>query len=592
MVEFINDYHTPMDRQYHGIMSDVPPSASIEQPMFTIGELGQTVPERDPAGRFQNIIQNVQAGIRGGAGVIQLVLNVHPESAIGGRPKAYGKEVREALREVIMANDVLFAGVELPTQISNLSGFDAEQNVISERKRSRDLDEVRDAIKFTADVGQGGGVDVFTADVPRNFFEAPWNQEGKWAGAFQVPEEEKQGIIRYVDERTGQIRGMRLGEGIYRPFDPKKIDPQTGGPALIEPDEKGEIDLKKWSWSDFKEWAKKEGKSPFEYFKEASLKREAEIAEADAFFHYRRYTDAKSRAETETDEALRSRWERESQAAYNGFLARKEEAREKKESVKHLKLLEEYGPQKAMEGFAQAGIYAMEETHNNPRIKRPVYVGPELGWPQGYGGHPDEFIELIKGARKIMAEKLEKERAYTREEAEEQAGIHIKGLFDSSHMGMWLQHFRPELPWHQRVNEFNKWYLEQVKKLAEENKKEDLIGGIQLVNSASAAHGHLPPGQGIFPVIDAAKIFKKEGFSGFIVSEGHEEENVGAGRIMMETWRSMGAPYQTTYGPGAQQRTFGYDPGYISRQRAPVQMFGTYAPPFGEYRPWNEIPFE
>ncbi len=589
MVEWKTDYHMPMDRQYHGVYSDVSPSAHIEEPIFTIGELGQTVPEQDPAGRL-NIIQNVQAAIRHGAGVIQMVLNVPPESPLGGRPKAYGKEVREAIREVVMANDVLFAGVELPTAISNLSGFDPQRGVISEEKRARDIDEVRDAIKFTADVAQGGGVDVFTADVPRNFFEANWNKTGRWAGAFKEPEEEKKGVIRFVDDRTGEIQQLRLGQGVWRAADPKtgeefKPDPTTG-----------RIQLEQWRWEDFKRHAPKEGLTSHEFFKKSFLLDRLKIAQAQAeehFFNSKVMAQRVAEAEAEGDQAEADLYRSREKSEYNAFVAKSREVKDNEEAIAHLKPLEEYGAQRAKEGFAQAGIYAWEETHNNPRkLKRPVYVGPEIGWPQGYGGHPDEFVGLIRGARKIMAEKLHYDQGMPIEQAKEQAKIHVKGLWDSSHMGMWLEKFKPELPWHQRVKEFNKWYLEKVKELAKINEKEQIIGGMQLVNSATAAHGHLPPGQGIFPVIDAANIFKKHGFTGFVVSEGHEEERLGEGRILMDTWRSFGAPIQTTYGPGAEHRRFGVDPGYISRSYSPTMMMGSYAPPFGEYKPWNEIPFE
>src|SRR3989338_2514978 len=102
------EYFHPMDRGY--TPQDIPPPANIEDPIFPISQVGTTVVERDPTGRNKNIVQSVQASIRSGAGTLQLVMNVPPDSALGGRPKAYGKEVREALREVTRAAGVNMGG--------------------------------------------------------------------------------------------------------------------------------------------------------------------------------------------------------------------------------------------------------------------------------------------------------------------------------------------------------------------------------------------------------------------------------------------------------------------------------------------------
>ena len=109
----------------------------------------------------------------------------------------------------------------------------------------------------------------------------------------------------------------------------------------------------------------------------------------------------------------------------------------------------------------------------------------------------------------------------------------------------------------------------------------------------TGAHGHMPPGQGIFPVVDLAREFKKQGFKGFMVSEGHEEEKFDEGRILVETWRAFNSPFQTTYGPGSPAHGYkNVHDQYVGRTYSPRMMFGSYAPPFGEYKPWSEIAFE
>jgi hypothetical protein len=239
-------------------------------------------------------------------------------------------------------------------------------------------------------------------------------------------------------------------------------------------------------------------------------------------------------------------------------------------------------------------------------IKHDLYVGPEIGWPQFYGSHPREFVDMIRGSREVMVKMLTNDKDYkgkyeefglssplSRSEAEEEAKRHIKGMLDTSHMGMWLQSFHPEMPWDKRVKEFTKWYKEQIEWLADVNKKEQVIGGIQAVDSAGAAHGHLPPGQGILPVKDAVEILKqKGGFTGYLTSEGHEEEKFGEGRILLKTWQHFNAPITTGYGPGVPVQRWGnIQHAYFGRTYSPMFMFGSYAPS-NEFKLWSEVPLE
>jgi len=259
-------------------------------------------------------------------------------------------------------------------------------------------------------------------------------------------------------------------------------------------------------------------------------------------------------------------------------------------------------------------------------MKKPIHVGPEIGWPGYFGSHPDEFIDLVKKSRDQMKSMLT--HKYTdpdgkltnregemiegkyvdnkrndffdpkirSDQAKEMAEKHIKGLFDTGHMGMWLQHFKPKIDSstgileteEKRIKRFkDEFYIPAVKKIADAN----IIGGLQLVDSMSAAHGHLPPGEGIFPVFETAKIFKEKGFSGFMVSEGHEEEKFGEGRIRMKTWQNAGAPVGAGYFSGAPMQWRSVAQGYFGRNYSPLFMFGGYAPS-NEFKLWSEVPLE
>jgi len=644
MVEFKTEYYTPMDRGYHESVEFDPvrPTANLEEPIMPIAQIGQTVPEHDPSGRFKNILQNVQAAIRGGTGSLQIVFQTPIESAIGGRPKAYGEEVRQAIKEVAAANEVLVTGMEMPTSLTNLSGWDPQHGMVNEEKRQRDLDEVKEMIRFAAEVGQGGGVDIVSWEHNRPAFRQDWYKEDEVAKkAFKMMREQEERFeeVRFVDKRSGQIVPIPIREGIWVFKDPKNfndLDPFKEKPL-------------QWKYDDFQRYAErliKEGPeektSDFikEMLKEGApqtqviyglikdhfIETQRGIAQAEAGYYRQRLRGTEQELKL-YEEALRTgkHWredrplapkERQEIAAeipilkdikvreIEGIKSQERVAAEHMARLENWQRMEDYTTDLSKKSYAEAGISAMQlQDKMGPKnIKKDLYVGPEIGWPQFYGSHPKEFVDMIRGARQDMVEILTDkqkcrqfglDRPMGTSEAKEEAKRHIKGMFDTAHMGMWLQTFHPELPWDERKKKFDKWYKEQVEWLAEVNKKEDVIGAIQAVDSAGAAHGHLPAGQGILPVKDAIDILRKKGgFNGYVASEGHEEEKFGEGRILLKTWQHFNAPISSGYGPSVPVKRWGeVMHGYFGRTYSPLFMFGAYAPS-NEFKLWSEVPLE
>ena len=666
-----------MDREYYSA-SEKP---KLEKPIIPINELGVTVPEKDPV-TGGNILQNIEANIRQGASTMQLVMNVSHFNQIGGRPKAYGKEVRESIRELIRANNVKIEGLEMPTSsMSNLSGFDPQRFNISEQKRQQDLQEVKDAIKFIADVAGGGGVDIWSQEFTRNISDAPWNVTGKHAGKFEAyKEEEKYGTEFLVDKRTGHVmQELRHSSDIYEPVY-RKADKEydgfdrDGNPVKIHANDWVDIDGK-WinpfkkeellhrvpAWDDvnkkfkaepvkwedivertrlYNERAKEMGQKveldPAEYAFRLQLENKWMQARGSSLFyttdyqehidqmaalkkaleHYKKIESSVPKEEQwrmmHEDRALRgvmggefipSEYKTPSEIISNGIKqlehrlkhiheassAADAQAAEVLKTMDEVTSLKKFAKDMAVKSYAEAGITAFDETKENRDLLRPIHVGPEIGWPTGYGGHPEEFIELIKLSRKEMAERLVKERGMSKDEAKSASEQSLQGCFDTGHLGMWLDHFKKDHPQEteeQRRARFKDWYMDMVAKM----QKEGVIGSIQAVDSASGAHGHLPAGQGILPVVEAVEYLKSHGFSGFIVSEGHEEEQFGRGRIMLQTWRAFGSDI-----------TGGYFAEPVRWGDVADTYFGHVNPPpyiVGEYRPsddwvfWSGVPLE
>lgn len=663
MPEFRPPSYGPMNREYHENLNvdSVKPSSDIEAPIFPISEMGQTIPETDPSGRFKTFIQQAQASIRSGAGKLQIAMNVPHTSAMGGRFKAYGKEVREALREVAMANQVEISGVEMPTSsMSNMSGYDPQRNRFSDEVRKDHIDEVKDAIKFTAESCQGGGVDILSWEFERPINDAGWNEPGKEVSKkkFQQPGEME--MIQVVDTKTGGVVGLRKNEVQHLPYavptQPGQIEfNKDSGRWEIKTEiseiKEGIPTLEEWTWEKFQktaklinEEAKKSGLpevQPETLLIQMQLEGQRRTAVGYAG-HYGSQAESQQKImnviqpiikdfdklseEERRTKLIENLEESRVQLSQQGIqqlqnaIGSKEtltaffkdhevdfrhlrslaegqmqQVREIEERQKRFKSVSEYAVDKAVQSYAELGIVAMQESQNkNPFMKHPIHVGPEIGWPQFYGSHPEEFVNLILDARKEMTHRLVKQ-GFSEDKAKEEAREHIKGVFDTSHLGMWLRNFKPDLPWDTRVKEFNKWFTGQVEKLAEVNKKENIIGAIQAVDTITGAHAHLPPGQGVLPIKEAINILKQKGkFNGFIVSEGHEEEKFGEGRILLKGWESMGAHFENkgyNAGKGAPLTWNAVQNSYFGKTYSPMFMFGSYSPS-AEFKLWSEIPLE
>lgn len=701
MVEFATAYNHPMDRNYVGnAMPEIKPTANIEDPIIPISQIGQTVTE---GGRFGNLIQTATAAIRAGAGTIEL----QTQMGGGGEPvgaESYGKDAREAIREMAKANEVLLTSVHTPTSVGNLSGFNPQQGNFSDEHRKIEIDEVKKAIKFAADAAQGGAVVVHTGEFHRPIFDADWNKEGKWKDAFSgYDEEPEKTVMHLVDERTGKvISEVRRNQVVYRPKwnvhegkdsyvdeNGKKVNPgdyvdyekrkvETFEERVPRYDaDKGIFETRRMTWHDFENEAKErndsfkqqQGKEPIgneivtpeESFMQAQLESNIGVAKGWALNYGMRvkeqleavdkiknslnyYEKVEKNANPEEllsmkqeagkiagglvsmgkklpSEMLKERlWDirKNIESSRDMATSQMQQAREQEEMKQHAISISKYAKKKSMHGFAEAGLYAMQESEHNPHVNKDVFVAPENIFPEmGFGSHPEELRELVKGARKEMVNKLTEKhvedptgkldekgkpvmvvnRDYTgmgKDKAQVLAKRHIKATVDTQHLGMWWKHFKPNAgeTEENRRKRFNNWYMDQIDKLSED----DIIGNIHLVDSIGGGHQHLPAGQGDIPVVEAIKRLKKKGYNGFINSEAFEEERFTPGRILVETWSAFGSPIQSGYfgGGGGAPATRSWTDvrgGYFGQTYPPKFIFGSYSPS-NEWTLWSQTPME
>jgi len=221
----------PMDRNYYanpsgylgGFEQSNSNQADIER-SIGIKEIGQSVTE---GSRFGTFITTSQNAIRSGAGKIELA------SGMGGGQEpvgaeAYGKDARQAIREIFKANEAEVVSVHSPVQVGNLSGYNPQERGFSDEHRKMGIEEVKKAIDFAGDVN-GGAVVVHTGEFQRDMSDQPWakNPDGTYK-FMNYQEEPGRAVLYMVDDRTGKLitevrKSMIVREPMFRTrYDPGK----------------------------------------------------------------------------------------------------------------------------------------------------------------------------------------------------------------------------------------------------------------------------------------------------------------------------------------------------------------------------------
>lgn len=619
----MTDYFNPTEPNYFMPPPNV--EERLSEPIVSTKKLGATVAEQQQGGG--TFLHNIQSQIRAGTGTVQLMFNVPHTSAVGGRPKGYGKEVREAMRQVIKQAGVDVTGAEMPTSsMTNMSGYNQQMDEFSDQVLESHKQEVRDAMQFLIDVTGGGGIDVVSFEFPRTIVDQEWAENGK---LFEGHKNEKEtGIKKLVDRRTGRKHAnipmnMKAQIPVYTEKDGEFF------PELKEDGTPKTKEIKITHYEDVYENGRKVKAKEELFFEEYSRSQLAQL----------KGQIKQQKGEIAYSEYLINGWEKELnkpgiaeeekkklqtvidgrkkgiEGSYAQMAASKQKAKEYEEDLKHIRSAETFGVEKTMNSYAELGIYAMQETDANKKdLDKDLWVGPELGWPQQYGGQPKEWINIIQGAREKMVELLTNPEIeavdgtmkkndlfradISHDQAVKEANQHIKGVFDTGHLGMWLNNFRrkPGESEKDRIDKFNEWYLEQIDDII----KADVVGDIQVVDSQSGAHAHLPPGEGILPLKETINKFQKSNFEGGIISEGHEEEGFGKGRIITQTWKHFGAIPGGIYGPsgaaGGMGPIYGTPWGniqnaYFGRTYTPFFIVGAYSPS-NDWKVWSEVPLE
>lgn len=208
---FTTQYFQPMDRDY-GVST--PADNQTNDVGVGIGDFGMSL----ALGPVPNV-HAVGAKLRAGSKTLEFVFTGSGKgSGQGQTPEQYGLKQRQALVEMGKVNEIDFT-THATVGIYGMAGM-SQQGFSKEYKNSQ-LDEMKRAVEFAADVSHGGAIVVHTGEFNRPVVDAKWNQkEGDpWKNRFEMYDgEEGRTSFKIVDSRTGGfLEEARKNRKVNRP---------------------------------------------------------------------------------------------------------------------------------------------------------------------------------------------------------------------------------------------------------------------------------------------------------------------------------------------------------------------------------------
>ncbi|MDZ4226539.1 MAG: hypothetical protein U1B79_00310, partial [Candidatus Pacearchaeota archaeon] len=406
---------------------------------------------------------------------------------------SWGKTERQEMKELARVNEVNVTTHATPNMGgggASFSGFTGRD--FSDEARQKAVDEMARAAEFAADVGGGGPVVFHMDGFPRPVFSAGFVEGEKKEHFRQFEEEKKKAPLYFVDSRTGKVQAVSREQEVFMP--PEK-DPKTGdyklsedGYPLVRPMNFDEVADE---YEKLTEEKKKEvNYSPFNYFykqlklgqtEEMEARREEYMENVNRFKNAKKkfevllkeYGGAKnaenpdrakkifvnmlinSQAGGEADgneeakkirenpeEFLKNKlkhYDNEKTIFETGVLGYTRQIENEREEIKAYQDITSYGVDKEADTIAESAMRTLK-IEEKKKLDKPLWVAPENWAVEMYGSHPREYRNIITKSREKMAEKLQKTKGYSKNEANKVAEDHIRGTFDIGHLNMWKKY--------------------------------------------------------------------------------------------------------------------------------------------------------
>jgi len=180
-----------------------------EKPITNLGpqELGTG------ASIMQHQLQSLNAKIREGAGKVEFVFSgAGKGSQQAFTPESFDSKERMDMRDLADINEVKTT-THASVNLEGLGGM--TQEGFNPQARYHTFKELKKAIDFAAEATTGGAIVVHTGEWQRPISEQKWNNgEVKFSG---FEEESKKAPMMIVDDRTGNIQGIRKDQDFFEP---------------------------------------------------------------------------------------------------------------------------------------------------------------------------------------------------------------------------------------------------------------------------------------------------------------------------------------------------------------------------------------
>lgn len=282
---------------------------------------------------------------------------------------------------------------------------------------------------------------------------------------------------------------------------------------------------------------------------------------------------------------------------------------DKQNGQKNFYTVSEYARLQNQQSFGDLGIELYEKNKamkaKNPNAKD-LYFAVENLFPEKYGAHPEELLDIITNARKAMTDELKNKKGMSEGEAKKIANNSIKATFDTGHLHMWKKYFKrnegeSESSFNKR---FNKWAVDQTKKLVNSG----VIGNIHLADNFGYDDDHVMLGEGNVPIKEYLQLFDKAKADGKITGKVAVEsfDDSGERHGVHEAWKATGVQVfkssnatekwvnpTSEFGSDYQGYSFNrLQDNYLGQPHKPYFIFGKYSPDQEEWAPWSETRLE
>ncbi|MDD5086515.1 MAG: hypothetical protein PHV16_02055, partial [Candidatus Nanoarchaeia archaeon] len=415
----IYGYNSPMDRSY------IKSFAEDREKVLDIDQVGIAM----AMGIGARNIPEIESKIRAGASSLEIqFMGAGRGSQQAETPGMFGKYHRQALKELSQANEITLT-THASVGIPGLAGQDQQGN-FSDEARKMAMDEVNRAIDFAGDTAMGGSVVVHTGEFQRPISEEPWAENGKKFSGFDK-EDERAVIRVVNKETGQVIHQIRKNEVVYRPewnknekgeyidYENNVIPREKRVPKFDT--EKNEFIIKPRTWDDFvneakemtEENRKKLGRNfdeerdtvtPEEAFLKATLEGQKSEREGWALYYGRgfdaklntlnrlneqkkileeqlknvspeekwkiqnRLKEIEEGSVSEGNESIGLNQLRKSiEADKEMVIGNLQQARDLQKTADNTISVKKYALEKSMEGYAQSGMRAWQETRDKGR---------------------------------------------------------------------------------------------------------------------------------------------------------------------------------------------------------------------------------